>query len=231
MRCLFGVTERECSSLIFRPWFNWCPQLCKHRSQPASSAHANMLKSNNSPLIASTNLVHFPAAVRTLRRAPGGAAVRWRAGWWRLDGCSPDDSFYQDSGLVSEEHLTSPWRRVDCQLKPYPSGLDALLCRFVATVNSNSFSSDTAARLGPKHDEPLRAGPAPWSVLRSASTLRFRGSVLSVLHQAAADNQWQLKKFLCKLSQSHPHRWVDLRQRGLSSSRTGSLKGNATKRN
>lgn len=44
-----------------------------------------------------------------------------------------------------------------------------------------------------------------------------------VLHQPPPDSQWQLKTLLWKLSQSHPHRWVDLRQ--WAQERAGGLKG------
>lgn len=138
---------------LVRSWSNCC-KLCK-----PTQATEQPLSSVPGPLQDSTDLVLVPAAVRTLCSAAGGSAGRRAAGWWRRDGCSPHDSFYQHAALGSEEHLTSLRRRVDLQIKPFPSALGGTFWSFAATVYSDPDSPGLQAR--PGHGEPLRAAAAP----------------------------------------------------------------------
>lgn len=124
---------------------------------------------------------------------------------------------------------------VDWQFKWLPSELDAHFFAFVATMHLNCDSPNKLLQFRPDHRLPPRGAFVAFSVFSFRTCLYVGVNVClrvpSVLHQSPTDSQWQLKKFFCKLSQSHPHRWVDLRQLGLSFSRTGGLKGNATPRN
>lgn len=88
-------------------------------------------------------------------------------------------------------------------------------------MDSSSDSPSTALLLGPATVGPR--GPLQLhGRSRVCSCGRLRGSVPAVPHQAAADKQQQqLHKFLCELSKSHPHRWVDSGQWGLSPRSTG----------
>ncbi len=88
--------------------------------------------------------------------------------------------------------------------------------RFVASMHLNCDSSNNLLQFRPEHRLPPRGVSVAFSgfltCLYVGVNVCLRVAAPSVLHQSPTDSQWQLKNFFCKLSQSHPHRWVDLRQ-------------------